>query len=594
VRRLVAAGALLLFVLACASTSLFAGLYEDEGVTVQIAIGGLHPSLMESPEPVPVTWLYPGVDGSDPRPLREVLANLQMDSNPYPPAYYVVLNLWTSLFGGGRVAMRLLSVLFGVLTLLGLARLARRLVPHAGGEVAILLLAALSPWIATISCFARPYAMALALGTWSTVAAVAMADDPRRRLPPVAFTLLSLLGLYTLYHYGFVLVWQACFLLASLRTAAAGTRMPAARTVVLAGVVIVVGFLPWVPYLRAHLALADSMDSYYVGPPLEDAGSSLWRLLTSFLVGEVIGGAPRNWLDRGVAVLLVATAALLVFGGTQRRELQRAEPVANPPGARHPGEGVAAPPSPPKPVERAPEWRSRRWGNGGRGAGRRKPDAPDPIGRTLLLTAPLYPLAILAADLQHGFRTLMIPKTSFLLFPLLLLLLVRAWSAPRSAVARAACLLAALGLLGAATVLTGYATRSVLVDERRRVAEELSLVDAPNHVMLLDTGLRSHAIPLLMAMQDAGVRELRVAAAPPVALTEVLERTLVRTDVERITLVNLQVEFDPRKMWSAAELDAAAAQARAAGWRARRARPATLAQLSTQDTRVLRIIDPVR
>ena len=389
-RHLGLAVALLAFVAACAAGGLFGDLQSDEGVTVNIAIGHYDPEGLEDGEPVPIDDLYARFDGRKLLAPGEVLADLQSETNPYPPAYYLVLNRWAALAGTGRVALRLPSVLCGLLTLLGLAALARRLVPHPGADAWIALLAALSPWLAGLATFARPYAPPLAIATWATVAALAIADAPARRAPRVAFVLLSLLGLYTLYHYGFVLLWQAAFLLAALGSVPAGQRLRALGGHVLMGVVVTAGFLPWLPALRGHLELTSSVASYYLAPALEGGAPSFVHLLTSLLLGDAVRGELR----------LVLTAVLGLLAGLAAAALVR----------------------------------RRRDTRGG-----------DPVGRTLLWTAPLYPLVILAADLLHGVRTLLVTKTSFFLFALVLLLLVRGLYGLRPAL-RTAGLLIALGL----------------------------------------------------------------------------------------------------------------------------------------------------
>ena len=75
-----------------------------------------------------------------------------------------------------------------------------------------MLLLAVSPWFVGYSVLLRPYALALCLGLLTTWAALEIhvpnATTSQRRLWRVLFVVLSSLGLYTLYHYVFVLAWQ--------------------------------------------------------------------------------------------------------------------------------------------------------------------------------------------------------------------------------------------------------------------------------------------------------------------------------------------------------------------------------------------------
>jgi hypothetical protein len=211
-----------IFVVAVCANGLFHGMAHDEGVTVDISVGRIAPELVRDFGPVPMTELQACVNGSTPRSAGRVLSELARQVNPYPPVYFLIVRGWTALVGVHRVALRLPSVFFGMATLLGLALLARRLIPGPYASVWIVLLAALSPWLATISSFARPYAFVLAVGTWSTVVALQLAQGNARARTRVVFVTLSLLGLHGLYHYGFVIAWQALFLAVAAWQAGSG------------------------------------------------------------------------------------------------------------------------------------------------------------------------------------------------------------------------------------------------------------------------------------------------------------------------------------------------------------------------------------
>src|SRR5207245_3044149 len=75
-----------------------------------------------------------------------------------PPLYYLILHLWIALFGDGIVAVRLLSILFGLLLVPATAILARRL----GGEragLAAAFLAAATPMAVQFSQETRMYTL---------------------------------------------------------------------------------------------------------------------------------------------------------------------------------------------------------------------------------------------------------------------------------------------------------------------------------------------------------------------------------------------------------------------------------------------------
>jgi uncharacterized membrane protein len=521
--RLALFAASLVFLASAMANGLFVGLGHDEGVTVDVAVGRLTPG---SQVCSPVTELYQHIDGSSARSAREVVGVL---SNPLtnltPPAYFLLMRGWTELVGVHRVSLRIPSLLFGLVTLLGLARLARRLVPRPGVEGWVMLLAALSPWFLSITTFARPYALALAVAVWSTVAALAVAEDMTRIRSRVLFVALSLLGLYTLYHYAFVLAWQLAFLAVMAWRAGAGRRAAGLIAVWLLGAAIAAGFSPWFPVLQGHLELSRSVPQYFQGAVAVRSADGLLQLPAMFLLGDGLAGGGRS-LHLVLLALLGLMTAVMIF----RNWRPRGQPVQ------------------------------------------------DMGASTMWLMAPLYPVLILVADLLNGTRTLTITKTSFLIFPFLLLVVLRAWlggSAPR---VRTAGLVLWVTLLLSAT-WSSMENRSKWVYQHGAIAKSLAAFDDPRHLLVINSFIRGHAVPLLLTLRESGVRNVRIVHAPPSQLVEVLTRICADNDAVRITMVAMRTSYawDSDSMrWSADQLDTALRLARRAGWMTRRLTPAKL------------------
>lgn len=74
----------------------------------------------------------------------------------HPPLYYWLLHLWTGIFGYTEVALRSLSAVFGVLLVLTIAELGRRLYSSITGLLAGLI-AAIAPFQIYYSQEARMY-----------------------------------------------------------------------------------------------------------------------------------------------------------------------------------------------------------------------------------------------------------------------------------------------------------------------------------------------------------------------------------------------------------------------------------------------------
>jgi hypothetical protein len=185
-------------------------------------------------------------------PLGDITGALEHDG--HPPLYYALLHGWMELFGEGDVAVRALSGLFGV-ACLPLAWVAGR---RAGGSVAAAaattLVVGLSPFAVRYATEARMYSLLMLLVLVGHLL-VRRAVDERRAgwgaLAGVAAVVAVLLwthywSTYLVLAAGAVVAWWG-------RRARTDERTVAVR-LVLAGVVGVVLFLPWVPTLLDQAA----------------------------------------------------------------------------------------------------------------------------------------------------------------------------------------------------------------------------------------------------------------------------------------------------------------------------------------------------
>jgi len=525
--RWISLGAIVVFLVAATSNGLLVGLAHDEGVSVDIAVGSIDKELVAPLQPVPVSALYSCIDGSAPRSLGDVLDKLSQRVNPYPPGYFLLLRSWTRIAGVHRVSLRLPSMISGVLTLIGLALLAKRLTVRPSAALWVILLAGLSPWFTSMATFARPYSLTLAIGIWSTLCAIDLADGRDRAWRRVLFVVLSLFGLYSLYHYGFVIVWQFSFLtLAALRSPRE-KRGPALGAIVLMGLVICAAFTPWLPALERHLELTGNTPSYYKGAILESSPGAGAQLFTAFLFGDAV---PRDLVP-------IFRNAFYGLGGLTLLALV---------------------------VFLARSFKAR---------------GDDITAQALIWTAPLYPGAILLADLAHGTQTLTITKTCFLLFPMMIVAMVHAWCSIDQRRLRQGGLVCWALLLACATATSAHA-RTLWVDHHAAVAKALAASDTEGHHILLNSMIRGHAIPLLLTLEESGVENLQVVYAPPLQLQNTLRRTLRDEDSEHVTLVNLHALYawDETQLWSQKQIEASARSARRAGWNVHHSPPAAVAR----------------
>ncbi len=160
---------------------------------------------------------------SDP-PARMTIVSTLTGSlwEPHPPAWYLANYPWTKAFGVSPAAMRLPSVVAGVVAVLLLWWFAIRERSRAVALVAATLLAANGLHIMW-SQLSRPVIVVAAFGIASSVALLRLTAGPSRS-KLASYLCLSLAGLATDHYYWFLLggqfVWV--YLLSRTRTAMAG------------------------------------------------------------------------------------------------------------------------------------------------------------------------------------------------------------------------------------------------------------------------------------------------------------------------------------------------------------------------------------
>ncbi|MBI5302084.1 MAG: glycosyltransferase family 39 protein [Chloroflexi bacterium] len=131
----------------------------------------------------------------------------------HPPLYYYLLHFWGQLAGWSEFAMAFLSLFFGVLLIALTYRVAREWFDQRVGVVAALLVA-LSPYNLWYSQEVRMYTLGATLGLASTFLFVRLisqqstVNSQQSRRILIAYALISALGMYTLYYFAFLLVFQ--------------------------------------------------------------------------------------------------------------------------------------------------------------------------------------------------------------------------------------------------------------------------------------------------------------------------------------------------------------------------------------------------
>lgn len=199
-------------------------------------------------------------------PIAELIETVGRDNNP--PLHHLLLKGWAALFGDTPLALRALSVVCGLCTVLGvfvfMLEVGRSWLgqPAEARGLALLAaaLAAFSVFHVRHSWEARMYPLATALLSWSVWALLrALRAEPARFGWWALWSLLSLLFAYAHTFAVFSLAGEVLFLAGWLavrhrQAPRAAWRDPRTRHLVLAGLSLAAGYAPWLPVLLRQQA----------------------------------------------------------------------------------------------------------------------------------------------------------------------------------------------------------------------------------------------------------------------------------------------------------------------------------------------------
>jgi uncharacterized membrane protein len=233
-----------------------------------------------------------------------------------PPLYYVLVWLWSRVFGLGEVGLRSFSALCGTLTIPVVWAIGRRLISSRVGLIAALL-TAVNPFLFWYSQEARSYSLLLLLSALSVLALVRALEAPTwRRL--LVWGVVSALAVCAHYFAAFVLVPEWIWLLASLHRRG---RIRPMQLVLTAG--------PVLAMTAALLPLIVRQNDGRAGYIATSTGSLPHRF-AQLIKQDIIGdGQPVKVLLTIIGCALVALAlALLVRRGTRAERSGALLPLA--------------------------------------------------------------------------------------------------------------------------------------------------------------------------------------------------------------------------------------------------------------------------
>ena len=296
-------------------------------------------------------WLDEGYSWWDARQSFASLWSLVPQCDPHPPLYFALLHAWIALFGDGTIAMRALSALLGIATVVVVYFAGSELDAaraESNGYVGIFgvanlaaLLFALTPFQIYFSIEARPYALLcfgaalLTLGSLKVVrsAGNTQPSDAATRAGPFRhrsfFGHVSRGGWSTLVVGAAVVVWTnntAVLLLGAVSAAFIAlwlfdrSQRRTVRPLIAAGVVVLLLWAPDLPLLVSQMR--EVSEDFWIPPPtLQGFTFELHYLIGLDAIGAVwwmalamIGGLALLWRRIGwqLAVMVGALAILPV------------------------------------------------------------------------------------------------------------------------------------------------------------------------------------------------------------------------------------------------------------------------------------------
>ncbi|MGK2896273.1 MAG: glycosyltransferase family 39 protein [Candidatus Saccharimonadales bacterium] len=199
----------------------------------------------------------------------------------HPPLYYWVLKFWTSLFGTSDVAYRSLSLTFGVVTIVLVYFLIRKLFDTKAANWVVFLLA-LSPMLIRYGQEARMYTMVTAIVFGATYVLIRAMESKKTRYW-VIYAVLLAAGMWT--HYFTALAWLAHWvwrLIVVRHDEKKSRRLKTffSREWLLVHMGAIALFLPWIKIAVDQLTTVQ-VYGFWIGPVTAD---SVTNFLTTFLL----------------------------------------------------------------------------------------------------------------------------------------------------------------------------------------------------------------------------------------------------------------------------------------------------------------------
>ncbi len=219
----------------------------------------------------------------------------------HPPLYYLLLHYWQFGVGNSDFSLAFFSLFWGILLIASTATLARWV---GGRQVALVTVAllTLAPFHIWYSQEVRMYTMGATFGVWTLIALWKLLTHSRMKKRWMSLWLIgAVAGMYTLYYFAFLLLWEAIVVLVWLIRLPAARRMSALRRWLIVAGALLTFYLPWIP-IAFRQATEPPVPPWRQGP---DTGTMVLETLSAYVLGQSTPYQPLALPLLGLVVVMV-------------------------------------------------------------------------------------------------------------------------------------------------------------------------------------------------------------------------------------------------------------------------------------------------
>jgi mannosyltransferase len=207
------------------------------------------------------------------------------------PLYHVILHFWQLYFGNGIATVRLLSLIFFLITIPMVYLLGRQILT-AGWALLAAVLFSFLPFMDWYSTEARMYTLLALFATLSQLYFIKLIQGKRVWR---SYGIIAIIGAYSHYFFSFNLATQGIFFLVNRKRFPKGSL----KRMIVVGIVVALALLPWLIYFHS-LGSGKNTSPLLVRPSTVD----FFNVFSQFLFG---------FQDNYINTILVSSWPLIVL-----------------------------------------------------------------------------------------------------------------------------------------------------------------------------------------------------------------------------------------------------------------------------------------